>query len=145
MTARYCKKCKLVFSADTCPGGHAIFMCVARTQLRLSGRLRLPPRSCALVLLCSCALVLLCSAQLISPAGARRYTKKIPEGAAVAEPTDGADAEPDDRPAAGGAASAPESQPQGAAAERKDGADASEDAEPDWEAMRLYELKKECK
>ena len=45
---------------------------------------------------------------------------------------DGADAEPDDRPAAGSAATAPESQPQSAAAD-------------DWEAMRPYELKKECK
>ena len=24
--ARYCKKCKLVFETDVCPGGHAIFM-----------------------------------------------------------------------------------------------------------------------
>ena len=28
--ARYCKKCKLVFETDKCPGGHANFMYTKR-------------------------------------------------------------------------------------------------------------------
>ena len=82
MAPRYCKKCKLVFDADACPGSHANFMyalaCLPLPFARLVRHHACAPRQ---------------SRSPVVLVRRDRFTKTIPDGAAVAEPAAAAPAE----------------------------------------------------